>query len=61
MSVMLAHLSESCGLQKGKAWVVDKETNAKVKVSFFLFFAGDYWIIDLGRDYDYAVIGHPKR
>ena len=46
---------------KGKAWVVDKETNAKLKVSFFWFFAGDYWIIDLGRDYEYAVIGHPKR
>src|SRR4030067_2940457 len=25
---------------KGKAWVVDQETNAKLKVSFFLFFAG---------------------
>ena len=46
---------------KGKAWVVDKETNAKLKVSFFWFFAGDYWIIDLGNDYEYAVVGHPKR
>jgi apolipoprotein D and lipocalin family protein len=46
---------------KGKAWVVDKETNAKLKVSFFWFFSGDYWIIDLGRDYEYAVVGHPKR
>jgi len=46
---------------KGKAWVADKETNAKLKVSFFWPFAGDYWIIDLGRDYEYAVIGHPAR
>jgi apolipoprotein D and lipocalin family protein len=46
---------------KGKAWVVDKGTNAKLKVSFFWFFAGDYWIIDLGKDYEYAVVGHPKR
>ena len=46
---------------KGKAWVVDQESNAKLKVSFFWFFAGDYWIIDLGKDYEYAVIGHPKR
>jgi len=50
----------------GKAWVVDKNTNAKLKVSFFsLFgfwlFAGDYWIIDLGPGYEYAVIGHPGR
>jgi apolipoprotein D and lipocalin family protein len=46
---------------KGKAWIVDKETNAKLKVSFFWPFAGDYWIIDLGKNYEYAVIGHPKR
>ena len=32
---------------KGKAWVVDKKTNAKLKVSFFWPFSGDYWIIDL--------------
>ncbi|MBW2467622.1 MAG: lipocalin family protein, partial [Deltaproteobacteria bacterium] len=38
---------------KGKAWVVDKKTNARLKVSFFWPFAGDYWIIDLGRDYEY--------
>jgi apolipoprotein D and lipocalin family protein len=46
---------------KGKAWVVDKKTNAKLKVSFFWPFAGDYWIIDLGKNYEYAVIGHPER
>ena len=32
---------------KGKAWVVEKETNAKLKVRFFWPFSGDYWIIDL--------------
>jgi len=46
---------------KGKAWVVDKESNAKLKVSFFWPFAGDYWIIDLGKNYEYSVIGHPSR
>ena len=46
---------------KGKAWVVDKETNARLKVSFFWPFAGDYWIIDLGENYEYAVVGHPGR
>ena len=46
---------------KGKAWVVDKETNAKLKVSFFWFFAGDYWIIDIADDYSYVVVGHPQR
>jgi len=46
---------------KGKAWVVDTNTNAKLKVSFFWPFSGDYWIIDLGKVYEYAVIGHPER
>lgn len=46
---------------EGKARVVDKETNAKLKVSFFWPFSGHYWIIDLGEDYEYAVVGHPER
>lgn len=46
---------------KGKAWVVDTATNARLKVSFFWPFRGDYWIIDLGRDYEYAVVGTPNR
>ena len=46
---------------KGKAWVVDKDTNAKLKVSFLWPFWGSYWIIDLGRDYEYAVVGDPSR
>jgi apolipoprotein D and lipocalin family protein len=46
---------------KGKAWVVDPGTNAKLKVSFFWPFSGHYWIIDLGENYEYAVVGHPGR
>jgi len=45
----------------GKAWVVDKTTNAKLEVQFFWPFRGDYWIIDLAEDYSYAVVGHPNR
>jgi apolipoprotein D and lipocalin family protein len=46
---------------KGKAKVVDKKSGAKLKVTFFWPFYGDYWIIDLGKDYDYAVVGTPNR
>jgi apolipoprotein D and lipocalin family protein len=46
---------------KGKAKVVDKTTNAKLKVTFFWPFYGDYWIIKLGEAYDYAVVGTPNR
>lgn len=46
---------------KGRARIVDPETNAKLSVSFFWPFSGDYWIIDLGDNYEYAVVGHPSR
>jgi apolipoprotein D and lipocalin family protein len=45
----------------GRARVVDSATNAKLEVSFFRPFWGDYWIIELADDYSYAVIGHPGR
>lgn len=47
---------------KGRARVVDEATNAKLEVSFFRPFWGDYWIIDLDAEgYRYAVVGHPER
>lgn len=50
----------------GLAKVIDSDTNAKLKVSFFRIFGiqlfwGDYWIIGLGYDYKYAIVGHPAR
>ena len=46
---------------RGRARVVDRATNAKLEVSFFGPFWGDYWIIDVSDDYSYAVVGHPGR
>ena len=52
----------------GTAKIDDKRTNAKLEVRFapaFLKFLpqvwGDYWIIDLDPDYQYAAVGHPER
>ena len=45
----------------GKATIVDKRTNAKLKVQFFWPFKGDYWIIDLDKNYQYAVVSEPAR
>lgn len=50
----------------GVARVVDKNSNAKLEVSFFSIlgwrpFWGDYWIIGLDVDYKWAVIGTPDR
>ncbi len=46
---------------KGTARVMDTRTNAKLKVTFFWPFAGDYWILELGKDYEYAVVGEESR
>jgi apolipoprotein D and lipocalin family protein len=46
---------------RGKAWLVDSTTNAKLKVRFFWPFSGSYWIIGLDADYSWAVVGHPSR
>jgi apolipoprotein D and lipocalin family protein len=48
-------------IARGLARVADKRTNARLKVSFFWPFSGDYWIIGLGGNYEYAVIGEPGR
>jgi apolipoprotein D and lipocalin family protein len=51
---------------RGIAKVVDRTTNAKLEVRFVRFlglqlFWGDYWILGLGANYEYAVIGTPNR
>ncbi|MCU0661012.1 MAG: lipocalin family protein [Myxococcota bacterium] len=46
---------------RGRARAVDPSSNAKLEVSFFGPFWAQYWIIDLGVDYEYAVVGHPSR
>ena len=53
-------------IAEGVAQVVDKETNAKLEVSFVSFlgirpFWGDYWIIGLDENYNWAVVGTPNR
>ena len=44
----------------GTAYAVD-ETNAKLRVTFFWPFYGDYWVLELGGAYEYAVVGAPGR
>ena len=46
---------------KGKAYVLENSGNAKLKVSFFWPFYGDYWVLMLADDYRYVVVGEPKR
>jgi apolipoprotein D and lipocalin family protein len=46
---------------EGKARIADPVTNAKLRVTFFWPFYGDYWIFRLGDNYEYAVVGSPDR
>lgn len=46
---------------KGSAKIADKQSNAKLKVTFFWPFYGDYWIIELDPEYRYAVVSEPGR
>ncbi len=53
-------------IAEGVAKVVDKKTNSKLEVSFVSFlgirlFWGDYWIIGLDENYNWAVVGTPNR
>lgn len=45
----------------GVAKVVEGSGNAKLKVSFFRPFYGDYWIVDLAQDYSWVVVSNSKR
>lgn len=42
------------------AEVRDRKTPAKLEVDFGGH-VGDYWIVEVGPDYRYAVVGHPSR
>jgi len=43
------------------AYVVEGSGNARLRVSFFWPFYGDYWVIGLDPDYRWAVVGAPGR
>ncbi|MEP3227152.1 MAG: lipocalin family protein [Parasphingorhabdus sp.] len=44
----------------GKAKIVENSQNAKLKVSFFGPFYGDYWVLDRADDYSWAIVGEPS-
>jgi len=46
---------------RGKAKVAEKTSTAKLRVTFFWPFSGDYWVIVLDPEYRWAVVGEPDR
>ena len=45
----------------GRAKVMPDTGNAKLKVTFFWPFSGDYWVIGLDPEYRWALVGNPSR
>jgi apolipoprotein D and lipocalin family protein len=46
---------------RGEAYVVEGSEGARLRVSFFWPFYGDYWVLGLDPDYRWAVVGSPSR
>lgn len=46
---------------KGTAKIVDSAVPAKLKVVFNIFARGDYWIIGLDPNYQWAVVSGPRK
>ena len=45
----------------GRAYAVEGSDNARLRVSFFWPFYGDYWVIGLDPEYRWALVGAPGR
>ena len=45
----------------GIAKIVEGSNNAKLRVSFFRPFYGDYWVLALDPDYQWVLVGDPTR
>ncbi len=45
---------------EGVAKIVPDSGNAKLKVSFFGPFYGDYWVLDRDEAYQWAIVGEPS-
>ena len=69
----MVYVTNSCirqdgdtGTARGVARVVDRGSNARLEISFRTLYGvhvlwDDYWIIGVGADYDYALVGQPTR
>lgn len=47
-------------IANGRAKVVDGSQGAKLRVSFFGPFYGDYWVLDRAEDYSWSIVGEPS-
>jgi len=52
--------SQKSTSSQGVAWIPDNNSPAKLKVQFFWPFSGDYWIMELDKEYRYVLVGDPS-
>lgn len=45
---------------EAEAYVVEGSNNAKLRVSFFWPFYGNYWVMDHAPDYSWSIVGEPS-
>ncbi len=60
------HADGGFGTAKGIARVVDRNSNSRFEISFRTLYGvhvlwDHYWVIGLGADYEYALVGQPSR
>ena len=63
-SIRVVNSGRKAGKEKtatGRATVTDPATNAKLEVSFFWPFKGNYWVLELDSAYQWALVGEPGR
>lgn len=46
---------------EGRAYAVEGSGGARLRVSFFWPFYGNYWVLGLSSDYRWALVGDPRR
>jgi apolipoprotein D and lipocalin family protein len=61
-----AHAGGAVGMARGIARVTDPKSNTQLQISFRTLYGvhvlwDDYWVIGLGDDYEYALVGQPSR
>lgn len=61
--VQTCHENAANGPEKiyhATAKILDPGTNAKFKLTFFVFLSKDYWVLDHALDYKWAILGDPS-
>jgi apolipoprotein D and lipocalin family protein len=60
--VQICHVDSPTGPEKvyhATVKILDPGTNAKFKLTFYVFLSKEYWVLDHAPDYKWAIVGDP--